>query len=324
MNLMRRFKTFFYSFKRSLVDPTYYSEFAENDSDFSFRYLYGLNILTYLLISIVFFVTLTTYVTRHPQFFSDFFQQQLDRVPADYEASLKNKQFVSNFIEPLSVALPSVARNFIHSQKGNVILIAPEQPIEDYEGLDSMLFINQDAAVFRLWGKTRILFFANLPISFTVSRASIASVIVLIQSVLKFWYITLGLVLIIIIGLSFLLGFFWTIVQSLILFLATSIFYLLSLVLRKKATYTGMFHILMQGLTWPIVLALLFRLFSPVIFSLPPYFLVLLVVIYTAWMVFVVTRLREFHAPDADMPSKSAASFSTEPPMPKPVPAPSA
>lgn len=254
---MNPFKTFFYSFKRSLFDLKYYRDVATAGFGFSLKYLWFL--------VFIFFVIKTiglagAYIHNRPQItpgVNRLISYAQDFYPEELELKVENGQLSTNVEEPYYIELD---RNLRGGDERHFLIIDTEGSIEDYPRYNTYVLATRNAMVYpsksnnSQVSQTSVFYFRDLKNGFTFDRNEYDF---LIDNVRPYasravyfvdWFVSIGLLFFLFFG-----SLFWTIAIMVGLLALTFVVWLVSLLLRKPYGYGDLYKMGMHAVTWPIV-----------------------------------------------------------------------
>lgn len=284
---MNPFKTFFYSFTRSLFEPKYYKDVAKVKFWFSFKYLWFL----LLILSVVKVVTLGgQYIKNRSQI-----QPEVNKLliyadnfyPKDLKLQIKNGQLSTNVEEPYIFDLE---KNQWQTGQKHFLIIDTSGSIENYPQYNSYILATKNAVVYpsksnnNRVGETSVFYFRELKKDFTLDRKAYDNLLNIIKpytpkvNLFVDWIVLSLSPLFIIFG-----SFFWTGGVMFGLLFLTFCIWIVNLIFKKQYSYGSLFKMGMHAITWPILTTEVLRYLKspyPSYYSLI-FFVWMLVIIFT-------------------------------------------
>lgn len=144
---MRKVKTFFNTFYKSLVSPKYYRDILQAKLSFSFKYF-----LVLTLLSSVLSVTLLSIqiLPKTKDAINAFNKQALKYYPSDLVITAKDGQLSSNKIEPVIFPIPSeIPSDFkdTNSRLKNILVFDPNGTVDDLKKYETVILINKSNVI---------------------------------------------------------------------------------------------------------------------------------------------------------------------------------
>ncbi len=254
---MRPFKTFFYSFKRSLFDLKYYRDVASAKFSFSLKYLWFLVFIFFVIKTIG---LVGAYIHNRPQItpaVNQVISYAQGFYPEELELKVENGQLSTNVKEPYYIQFD---RNLRGGDSRHFVIIDTQGSIEDYPKYNTYVLATRNALVYpskfrdSQISQTSVFYFRDLKSGFSFDRNEYDF---LIDNVRPYaaravyfvdWFVSIGLLFFLFFG-----SLFWTIAILIGLLALTFVVWLVSLLLKKPYGYGDLYKMGMHAVTWPIV-----------------------------------------------------------------------
>lgn len=254
---MNSIKTFFYSLKKSLLDPNYYQDIAKASFGLSFKYLW---FLLFILVFISGTILGGQYIKNRPKIQPavNKYMTYADRLyPPNLVLKFTNGQLSTNVKEPFVIDL---GKNIQQINQKHFLIIDTKGSIENYLSYNTYILATKNAVVYPSKSdrggvtQTSVFYFRNLNKNFTLNKRVYDSALNFIRPY------TLRAVLFVDL-IVFMLLFFFLIFGSLfwagaimfgLLFLSFFI-WLVSQIFKKGYSYQSLYKMSMHGVTWPIL-----------------------------------------------------------------------
>lgn len=253
---MNPLKTFFYSLKRSLFEPKYYSDVAKVSFGFSFKYLW---FLLFLLTVIKIILFGGQYLYKR-----NLIQPEVNKImtyaenfyPRELKLQIKNGQLSTNVVEPY---IFDVGKDKWRNQK-HFITIDTKGSIENYPNYNTNILATKNAVVYpsksnnNRVGEISVFYFRELKKDFTLDKKTYDNLLNVVKpytSKINFfidWIVLSFSPLFIIFG-----SFFWTIGVMFGLLFLTFFVWIVNLIFKKQYNFGSLFKMGMHAATWPIL-----------------------------------------------------------------------
>lgn len=281
-------KTFFYSLKRSLFDPSYYKDIVKATFGFSMKYLWLLVMIIMLLKTVVFG---GLYLAARPVIapaINKFINYANNFYPNDLKLEIANGQLSTNVKQPYIIDLDKKATNPLSR---HFLVIDTHGSIDNYPFYNTYILATKNAVVYPSQNRggaqeSSVFYFSNLKNNFSVDKniydsslneirpyllkaTFFADMIILAGMILFLTFGSFFLTLAIMIGLAFL----------------TFIVWIFNKIFKAGFSYSTLYRLGMHAVTWPIIITEIVK-FSRL--PLPN----LYVVIYFVWMVVVLNSFK--------------------------------
>jgi len=285
---MTKLKTFFYSFKKSLLDSRYYKDLEKTSFWFSYKYLFFLMALILVFRSIQMGVGYLEVRKTIPSKVMSFENAVYDFYPYDLEIDIQNGRLSTNAYEPYAIDLPT---QFGRLDGKHLLVIDTQGFAEDYPAYNTLALATERTLVYPDKEKNRVspqlFYFTEIKEPFHFDRSMydmfLSKFIPVVNSLSKFVdvYVLIGLVFFIFFG-----AFCWLNSQLIFLFPMTFFIWLIALLCKRRRPYWTIYRFGMHALTWPILLSFVFGLFHQPfggMYSL----------IYIVWMLLIVLGMKK-------------------------------
>jgi len=144
---MNKFKTFFRTLYRSVVDFNYYADILKAPFSFSLKYLFLLLFLVQFLNGIIMAKNIATVIPKLPKFIEEVKTTAQGFFPKDLVVTFNNGKVRTNVDEPYFIDLP---KNLFGKEelKGHFITIDTKAAVEDIKKYDTAVLLTKNAFVF--------------------------------------------------------------------------------------------------------------------------------------------------------------------------------
>jgi len=284
---MTKLRTFFYSFKKSLLDSRYYKDLEKTSFWFSYKYLFFLMILILVFRSLQMGVGYLETRKSIPHKVQVFEKTVTDFYPRGLEIDIQNGRLMTNAYEPYVVNFPSQMKD---TSGKHLLVIDTQGLIEDYPSYNTLALATEKALVYPGKEKNSIspqlFYFSEVTQPFHFERSTydrfLMKFIPAVNTFAKFIdvYVFVGILFFIFFG-----AFFWLNGQLVFLFPMTFIVWLIALLCKKRRPYWTIYRFGMHALTWPILLSFVFGLFHQPFGGM-------YALIYIVWILLIVLGMR--------------------------------
>jgi hypothetical protein len=266
---MNPFKTFFYSFKKSLLETKYYDEVAKVNFWFSFKYLFC---LLFLITFIKMLIFSGFYLGAR-----SFIQPGVNKVinyaqtiyPNDFKISIKNGQLVTNIKEPYVL---DIKDNKIEGKR-HFLIIDTKGNIENYPSYDSYILATRNAVVYpsksskNEVGETSIFYFNNIKKNISLDKKTYDKFINMVKPYSSKAHLFVDWAVLALSPFALIFGsLFWTIGTLFCLVFLTFFVWLVNLLFKKQYSFGSLYKMGIHASTWPIVIGILLPHFYSWIF----------------------------------------------------------
>lgn len=284
---MNQLKTFFYSLKQSLFNPSYYKDVAKVGFWFSFKYLWFLLMIIVLIKSATFG---TTYLKTRPQI-APGINQLMTRVSELYPQGLRLEvekgQLSTNAKEPYVFDID------YKPGQPHLLVIDTQGTIEDYPYYNAYILATKNAVVYPSKSQsdnisqTSVFYFTDLKRDFVLDRNAFDYFLDTIRPYTQKaplfidWLVSTGLIFFLVFG-----SLFWSFGTMLGLVFLTVVVWVVARLLGVKYSYGALYKVGMHAVSWPIIAGEVIKyLKSPF-----PYFYP---IIFFLWMITILFSLKE-------------------------------
>lgn len=286
---MKKLKTFWYSFQKSLLDFTYYKDVAKASFWFSYKYLFLLLVCLSLIRSIQLGVAYSTVRKNIPSYITIAQRELTNIYPKELELRISNGKLYTNVEEPYTIEFPKV---FGDMGGKHLIVIDTKGSVDEYPKYNTIVLATKQALVYpdKQQGNrttTQVYYFSELKRSLYMDHTEYAKLVAkanpffaklpnIIDTV-----VAVGLILLPLFG-----GFFWLAGTLLGLLFLTVIIWIVEKILKTSYGYKTLFRMGMHGVTWSILFSFLLDIMNQRVSYLYN-------LIFVAWMIFVLVKNRE-------------------------------
>lgn len=274
---MNPLKTFFYSFKKSLIKTDYYADIVKASFGFSFKYLL---FLLFILSFIKIFVFAGFYLKGR-----SFIQPEVNKAmkyaenfyPSELKLQVINGQLSTNVVEPYVIDLE---KNTLETNR-HLFIIDTKGSIEDYPNYNSYVLATKNAVVYPSKSsngrieQTSVFYFRDLKRNFVIDKNVYDSMLNIVRPYAPKVSSIVDLVVLSLSPLFLIFGsLFWTIGTMIGLVFLTFFIWIINLIFKKGYGYGALYKMGMHAATWPILFGFIF----PKAYSL----------IFIVWMVIIL------------------------------------
>lgn len=286
---MKKFSTFWHVFQRSLLEPTYYRDIAKTSYWFSFKYLFFLLICLSLIRSVQLGVQYAKIKDKIPSYISVAKNELLNLYPKELELRISNGKLYTNVEEPYVIEFPRILGDV---DGKHMIVIDTKGSGDEYPKYNALILVTRQALVYpdKQQGgslSTRMYYFKDLKrslyIDYTIYKSLIRNMdpfIAKLPQIINTGVI-IGILLLPLVG-----GFFWTSSILFGLIFLTLFVWLIEKIMKTSYKYKTLFRMGIHGSTWPILFVFLMDSTNKSI----PY---LYNIIFIVWMTIILYYLRE-------------------------------
>lgn len=286
---MKKLKTFWYSFQKSLLDFTYYKDITKASFWFSYKYLFLLLVCLSLIRSIQLGVAYSTVRKNIPTYIAIAQRELTNIYPKELELRISNGKLYTNVEEPYMIEFPKV---FGEMGGKHLAVIDTKGVADDYPKYNTIILATKQALVYpdKQQGSrvtTQLYYFSELNRSLYIDHSTYSKLIKnadpIFAKLPKIIDITVmsGLFL-----LPFVGAFFWQSGTLLGLVFLTLIIWIVDKILKTSYGYKTLFRMGMHGVTWSILFSFLLDITNQRVSYLYN-------LIFVAWMIFVLVKNRE-------------------------------
>lgn len=286
---MKKLKTFWYAFQKSLLDFSYYKSIAKSSFWFSFKYLLFLLICLSLIRSIQLGV-LYSFVRKNIPSYIAIGKQELTNIyPKELELRISNGKLYTNVHEPYTIEFP---KRFGNVGGKHLVVIDTKGTADNYPQYNTVVLATRQALVFpdkqqQNKTTTQLYYFSDLKRSLYIDHTEytkmVQSLNPLAAKLPRFIDILVGVGLIL---LPFVGGFFWTISTLFGLIFLTLIMWLIEKLVKTSFGYKTLYRLGMQGVTWSILFTFLLDFTGQRIANV-------FGIVFLVWMTLVLIRIKQ-------------------------------
>lgn len=287
---MKPLKTFFYSLKQSLFNPSYYKDVVKVKFWFSFKYLWFLLMVLVLIKSVSFGAS---YVKNRP-YIAPGVNNIMNRVSDLYPGNLKLKiikgQLSTNAEEPYVFDLEEQKQ---WGDSRHLLIIDTQGSIEDYPYYNTYILATKKAVVYPSKSQnnniqqTSVFYFRDLKQNFVVDKNVYDNLLNVVRPYTQKaplfidWLVVTGLTLFLLFG-----SLFWSLGIMLGLVFLTVVVWLIAKLIGVHYSYGSFYKIGMHAVSWPIIASEIIKyLKSP----FPNFFSI----IFFLWMITILFSIKE-------------------------------
>lgn len=285
MNLL---KAFFYSLKRSLLDPKYYrKDIVKANFWFSYKYLL---FLLFILVLIRSFSLGAIYLKNRP-----FIQPGVNRIltyaeklyPANLELKIKGGKLSTNVKEPYIYDLDHKLKV---DNTRHLLVIDTKGSIENYPTYNTYVLATKNAVVYPSKARnndieqTSVYYFRDIKQDVTLNQRIFNN---FLDNIRPYTYKALFFVdwmIMILISLYLIFGsVFWASIVMFGLLFLTFFVWIVSLIFKKKYNYGTLYRFGMHAVTWPIIISEVLKYLTLVIPGVYPitFFVFIFIVLFS-------------------------------------------
>lgn len=287
---MGKIKTWFYVFRQSITNPSYYADVLKVDFWFSFKYL----LLLLFIISLVPSISLSSYLIKKLPDIDKVTKQGLNTIkqiyPSDLSLTIIKGKLYTNVKEPYYIdSIEGFEKSLQGSNYNHLITIDTQGIIDDYPKYKTVILVTQDGIIYpskstsNKHTQPQVFFFNQIKQNFTFNKrvyiemvSKIEPYVAYVKSLVIFIILSLFLIAPFLTSLFFLLG---KLIQLLYLSLISLI---LSKLMKVGLEYKEVYRLSMHAITTPILLvAVLNTLALKIQFSYTLCYLVYMVVVFS-------------------------------------------
>ena len=287
---MSQLKTFFYSLKQSLFNPSYYKDVAHTKFWFSFKYLWFLLMILVLIKSVSFGAS---YINNRP-YISPGINQIMNRVsnlyPEGLELEIVNGQLSTNIEEPYIFDLEEQQK---WNDSRHFLVIDTQGTIDDYPYYNTYILATKNAVVYPSKAENNnikqssVFYFRDLKQNFNIDKNVYNNLLDMVRPYTQKaplfidWLVTTGLIFFLVFG-----SFFWSLGIMFGLVFLTVVVWVISKLIGVRYSYGSLYKVGMHAVSWPIIASEITKyLKSP----FPNFFSI----IFLLWMITVLFALKE-------------------------------
>jgi hypothetical protein len=289
---MKKLKTFWYSFQKSLLDFTYYKDVAKASFWFSYKYLFLLLVCLSLIRSVQLGVAYSTVRKNIPSYVAIAKKELTNIYPKELELRISNGKLYTNVEEPYTIEFPKV---FGDMGGKHLIVIDTKGIADNYPKYNTIVLATKQALVYpdKQQGNrvtTQLYYFSELNRSLYMDHSEYSK---LVKNADPFFAKLPKLIDIAVVTIFLLLplfgGFFWLSGILFGLVFLTIAVWIIEKILKTSYGYKTLFRMGMHGATWSILFSFLLDVTNQKVDYLYN-------LIFLGWMIFVLVKNRESKA----------------------------
>lgn len=272
---MQKLNTFFYSFKRSLIDLSYYNEIISTKLSFSLKYYFFLSILISLVYSLTFFI----YIPQIKSYIDDNAANIKSMYPETLIITAKNNRISINQPEPYAIPISENIRKDLKedNQLENFLVFDSKANIRNYSQYKSMIVMSDHTIIYpkdqNLQEQDLSEMLKNSDLEFDRTNFN-----KMIDSVLPYVRLFINLLIPILFILAFIsqyLAITYLLILSILILIIDRIF------IHSNIKYLKIFQIGLHLVTIPILVQLAFYILSlgNIKLSVPFYYSIIIIVL---------------------------------------------
>jgi hypothetical protein len=286
---MKKLKTFWHSFQKSLLDFAYYKDIAKVSFWFSFKYLLFLLICLSLIRSVQLGVVYSLARKNIPSYLSIAKKELAAFYPKELELRISNGKLYTNVQEPYTIEFPKV---FGDVEGKHLIVIDTKASPTAYKTYNTIVLATREVLIYPDRQRantttTQMYFFSDLKKSIYIDQTEylklVASLNPYIEKLPKFidMAVVIGLLLLPLVG-----GFFWTSGTLFGLLFLTLIIWIVGKLMKSSYGYKTLFRMGIHGSTWSILFTFLLDITNQRLAFLYN-------LIFIVWMIIVLVKNKE-------------------------------
>ncbi len=255
---MNQLQTFFYSLKKSLLEPEYYKDVAKVRFWFSFKYLW------FLLFILIIFKSIFLggqYLKSRPQIqpgVNKLLAYAKNFYPKDLELKIKNDQLSTNVKEPYIFDLEN---NKWQAGQRHLLIIDTKGSVENYYSYNAYILATKNAVVYPSKSsnnqieQTSIYYFRDLKQDFTLNKNIYNNFLSLVRPYANRITFFVDYIVLIFLFLFVVFGsLLWASGVMFGLLFLTLFVWVISLIFKKHYDYKSLFKMGMHAVTLPILI----------------------------------------------------------------------
>ncbi|MBW7960386.1 DUF1189 family protein [Patescibacteria group bacterium] len=278
---MKKLKTFFYSLKRSVSDPSYYREIIKTKFDFSLKYLF-------FLVFIITTAHLVSFAFKYPSLrhsFKEYLPTIINNIknvyPKDLEITIKDGRLSTNRDKPFIIKSGEKTPR-------NLLVLDPKANTGEYPSYDTYILVTEDAYVYpsRFSNSTvtqsNISYFKDFKKDFKFNRQDYDKIIREVNPFTKKLLFAIDVFVYSSLIILFIFApIFVTLFKMIELAVLSFLVWIINLIFKKKLQYGDIYRIGMHAVTVPILYNELIKFFHLPLraFSTP---------IFLIWMTIII------------------------------------
>jgi len=285
---MKKLNTFWNTFQRSLLDPSYYKELAKVSFWFSFKYLFFLLACLSLIKSVQLGISFSTFRKNIPSFVTVGMKEMKAIYPKELELRISNGKLYTNVQEPYTIEFPKALGDM---EGKHLAVIDTKGSADNYPKYNAIFLATRQALVFpdsqNGRESTQLYYFSELKRSLYIDYAQYTKIVKEIEPFAKKVpqfidrFVAIGLLILPLLG-----GLFWAQSTLFGIVFLTLIVLVIDKIMKTNYGYKSLFLMGIHGATWSILFTFLMEMTNiklGFVFN----------AIFIAWMTFVLVKNRE-------------------------------
>ena len=286
---MKKLKTFWQVFQKSLLDVSYYKDIAKASFGFSFKYLFFLLICLSLIRSVQIILFYSPVRTKIPSYIATGKKELSNLYPKELELRISNGKLYTNVQEPYTINFP---KSLGDMEGKHLVVIDTKGVADDYPKYNTIALATRQALVFpdKQQGdrtSTQLYYFSDIKQSLYIDQSIYLKMIESLNPLIaKLPRVIDIIVFATILLLPFFGGLLWTATTLFGLLFLTLIMWVIGKMVKTAYGYKTLFRLGMHGITWSILFSFLLDITGKQV----PY---LFLGIFVIWMSFILIRTKE-------------------------------
>jgi len=285
--MMNKFKIFFKTLYRSLVDFNYYSDIYKASFYFSLKYLFMLLFVMQFIQSIFFATELGKLIPKVPNFITTVKTTVNNFFPEDLIITFNNGRVRTNVDEPFFIELPKNLTSGEIQLNKHLITIDTKAQIEDIKKYNTSILITANAFIYPDGNKGyKVQFLNDLKGHFQIDKRNYFLITNKLLPYLSYTTLFISiLIALTIFILPFITTFFALLGKFFYLLFFSLILLILTKIMTKNIRYKKVFQLAMHASTLPILISYFANLLN---LTVPPFTLSTILFLF---MIFVFSKL---------------------------------
>ena len=240
---MKKIKAFFYTFKNSLISPSYYKDLFKTDIKFSLKYL------SVLALFVSLFVTVILSIIKVPQINQQIktsLENSRNYYPEDLVVTISGDDWFINQSQPYVLPIPDVDNGDIPK---NLITFYKEGTIDDLETFDTLILFNKENIIIKNQNEIRVTPIENFP-DIRIDKGVYENGIARLSKILRIFIPVM--ILMMFTGLFLFFG----VMRGVYVFIPAFVIWLLGkgLGIKDTLTYKNSYKICLHSMTLPLLI----------------------------------------------------------------------
>lgn len=282
---MKKLKTFWYVFKRSLTEPEYYADVLKSSFSFSLKYLFFLLFLILLIKGIFFSVALSTLFPQLPQIQKQTKTTLKEFYPDELVLTINNGTLRTNVDEPYTIPFPKS----LNVKDMSFAVIDTKATVEDFTNSKTLLFVTKNAIAYPDSNSSsgfRVQPLSDMKGYAVINRQTYDKILTVILPYVNYApNLLIGIIVFMLVPFPLVGGilyFSWILV---LLFFLTALSYIMARLIKKPTSYITLYHLGIHGITFSILFDFFkgfFGITIPFTFVMP----------FLIWMLIVLNNMK--------------------------------